>query len=285
MLPYAFMSGFLVLSNLSALLVDMHLGSLERGAIVITVDCHSCSSRKALRIALVLNLGKPYCQIGAKPGKKADTFSLARPSQPQSLLQLKDVVLSTAIHLKRTSPTPVLTPSGVSSRSVSPFSRRPSPPRSTSPIPSTSGLELQRSTKKTQEAMTLATKGSTKSKAAKEVIKSLTAQLKDLAGRLPPSGYDSENIRPAYLPNGVQYPDLNGEHYTRAESLSGSGLASVGLESSLMNRTETDDYPDVKLPNPGQWQYSCAVLGVETGGACHAVDEAVSPTEVAATPI
>lgn len=103
-------------------------------------------------------------------------------------------------------------------------------------------------------------------------------QLKDLAERLPPGVYDAENIRPAYLPNGLEpngihYPDSNGERHTRAESISGSSLASIGLESSLMNRTEgnlpgsygtnhlyqqnrssvtsngTDDYPDVKLPN------------------------------------
>ena len=102
-------------------------------------------------------------------------------------------------------------------------------------------------------------------------------QLKDLAERLPPGAYDAESIRPAYLPNGLEpngihYPDINGERHTRAESISGSSLASIGLESSLMSRTEgiltgsyganiyqqnrgsvtsngTDDYPDVKLPN------------------------------------
>ncbi|XP_020233666.1 PH, RCC1 and FYVE domains-containing protein 1 [Cajanus cajan] len=264
-----------------------------------------------------MDLIKQLDSKAAKQGKKADTFSLVRNSQAPSMLQLKDVVLSTAIDLKRAAPRPVLTSSGVNSRSVSPFSRRPSPPRSATPIPTTSGLsfsksiadslkktnellnqevsklrgqvetlrqrcelqelELQRSAKKTQEAMALAAEESAKSKAAKEVIKSLTAQLKDLAERLPPGAYDAENIRPAYLPNGLEsngihYPELNGERHTRAESISGSSLASIGLESSLMNRTEgtlpgsygahlyqqnrgyvtsngTDDYPDVKLPN------------------------------------
>ena len=96
-------------------------------------------------------------KAAAKQGKKADTFSLVRTSQPQSLLQLKDVVLSTAIDLKRTAPRPVLTPSGVSSRSVSPFSRRPSPPRSATPIPTTSGLSFSKSItdslKKTNELL------------------------------------------------------------------------------------------------------------------------------------
>jgi len=103
-------------------------------------------------------------------------------------------------------------------------------------------------------------------------------QLKDLAEKLPPEAYDAENIRPAYLPNGLEsngihYPDTNGEQ-DRAESISGSSLASIGLESSLFNRTACDlpgafgtnlhqqiravvtsngtsNHPDVKLPNGG----------------------------------
>lgn len=102
-------------------------------------------------------------------------------------------------------------------------------------------------------------------------------QLKDLAERLPPGVYDAENIRPAYSPNGLEpngihYPDSNGERHSRAESISGSSLASLRLESSPMSRAEgnfpgsygtnfyqqnrssltsngTDDYQDAKLPN------------------------------------
>ncbi|KAE9618312.1 hypothetical protein Lal_00047594 [Lupinus albus] len=254
----------------------------------------------------------------AKQGKKADTFTHVRTTQTPSLLQLKDVVFSTTNDLKRTVPISIPISSGVSSRSVSPFSRKSSPPRSATPIPTTSGLsfsksitdslkktnellnqevlklrsqveilkqrcelqelEIQRSAKKTQEAMTLAAEESSKSRAAKEVIKSLAAQLKDLAERLPPGVFDAENIRPTYQPNGlepntVHYPDSNGECHARAESISGSSLASMGLESSMMNnRTEgnlpgsygtnlyqknmglvtsngRDDYPDAKLLN------------------------------------
>ncbi|XWS15246.1 hypothetical protein CRYUN_Cryun35bG0078300 [Craigia yunnanensis] len=306
------------------------------------VHCHSCSSRKALRVALVPNNpGKPYrvcdscftklnkiseagnnrrnsvprlsgenkdrldrAEIGlsksatpfnmdlikqldskaAKQGKKTETFSLVRSTQAPSVLQLKDVVLSTAIDLRRTVPKPILTPSAVSSRSVSPFSRRPSPPRSATPIPTTSGLsfsksitdslkktnellnqevlklraqvetlrkrcelqelELQKSTKKAQEAMAVAAEESAKSKAAKEVIKSLTAQLKDMAERLPPGVYDIENIRTAYLPNGlepngVHYPDANGEGHLRSDSIGGSFLASpTALDSSTIYGTQ-----------------------------------------------
>ncbi|RVW85032.1 PH, RCC1 and FYVE domains-containing protein 1 [Vitis vinifera] len=292
------------------------------------VHCHSCSSRKALRAALAPNPGKPYRENkdrldkaeirlsksampsnldlikqldskAAKQGKKADTFSLVRPSQAP-LLQLKDVVLFSAVDLRRTVPRPILTPSGVSSRSVSPFSRKPSPPRSATPVPTTSGLsfsksiadslkktnellnqevlklrgqveslrercelqelELQKSAKKVQEAMVVATEESAKSKAAKEVIKSLTAQVifwilycprslevqfsQDMAERLPPGVYDAECMRPAYLPNGLEpngihYPDSNGERHSRSDSINGSCLASpTGTYSAVINGTQ-----------------------------------------------
>ncbi|QHO44196.1 Leucine-rich repeat receptor-like serine/threonine-protein kinase [Arachis hypogaea] len=213
-----------------------------------------------------MDLTKQLDSKAAKQGKKADTFSLVRTSQAPSLLQLKDVVLATAVDLKRTAPRPVVAPSGVSSKSVSPFSRRPSPPRSATPIPTTSGLSFfksiadslkrtnelsnqevqklhsQRSTKKTQDAMAMAAEESAKCKAAKEVRKSLTAQLKGFAEKLPPGAYDAENIKPAYLPNsiepnGIHLPDSNGGHHLRAKSISGSSLASTAFESSLLNRT------------------------------------------------
>ncbi|PON99646.1 Regulator of chromosome condensation (RCC1) family with FYVE zinc finger domain-containing protein [Trema orientale] len=229
-----------------------------------------------------MDLIKQLDNKAAKQGKKAETFSLVRSSQAPSLLQLKDVVLSTAVDLRRTVPKPVLTSSGVSSRSVSPFSRRPSPPRSATPVPTTSGLsfsksisdglkktnellnqevlklraqvetlrqrcelqelELQKSTKKAQEAMALAAEESAKSEAAKEVIKSLTAQLKDLAKKLPPGVYDSESMKLAYLPNGLDqngmhYPDQNGEHHSRSDS-----ITSTGTDSALLNGTHAFNY-------------------------------------------
>ncbi|KAL4375702.1 hypothetical protein AHAS_Ahas05G0308200 [Arachis hypogaea] len=197
-----------------------------------------------------MDLTKQLDSKAAKQGKKADTFSLVRTSQAPSLLQLKDVVLATAVDLKRTAPRPVVAPSGVSSKSVSPFSRRPSPPRSATPIPTTSGLSFfksiadslkrtnelsnqevqklhsQRSTKKTQDAMAMAAEESAKCKAAKEVRKSLTAQLKGFAEKLPPGAYDAENIKPAYLPNSIE---PNGIHLPDSN----------------------DNYPDARLSNGG----------------------------------
>ncbi|XP_050365194.1 PH, RCC1 and FYVE domains-containing protein 1-like [Argentina anserina] len=230
-----------------------------------------------------VDLIKQLDSKAAKQGKKAETFSLVRSSQTPSLLQLKDVVMSAAVDLRRTVPKPVLTtPSGVSSRSVSPFSRRPSPPRFATPVPTTSGLsfsksiadslkktnellnqevlklrsqvdslrqrcelqevELQNSTKKAQEAMAVAAEEAAKSKAAKEVIKSLTAQLKDLAERLPPGVYDTESIKQAYPsnglePNGIHNPD--GDNHSRSSSMSNSYLiSSMGIDSNTVNGSQ-----------------------------------------------
>ncbi|XP_052191393.1 PH, RCC1 and FYVE domains-containing protein 1-like isoform X1 [Diospyros lotus] len=256
-----------------------------------------------------------------KQGKKPDAFSLGRPYQAPSLLQLKDVVISTAVDLRRTVPKPALTPSAVSSRSVSPFSRKPSPPRSATPVPTTTGLsfsksvtdslkktnellnqevqrlrsqveslrhrcelqelELQKSTKKTQDAMALAAEESAKSKAAKEVIKSLTAQLKDMAERLPPGVYNADSMRGIYPsngfePNGIHNPDANGEYHSNffnssdlassmgADPAPVNGMLSPGeLSKDSLGGSETnthdqkegvlnpsrDGHPEFRLPN------------------------------------
>ncbi|CAI9266580.1 unnamed protein product [Lactuca saligna] len=188
----------------------------------------------------------------AKQGKKGDTF-LGRSSQAP-LMQLKDVVLYG--DFRRAIPKPVVTQSSVSSRSVSPFSRKASPPRSATPVPTTSGLsfskgvsdslkktndllnqevlklraqveslmrecdmqevELQKSRKKSQEAMVLAAEESAKCKAAKDVIKSLTAQLKDMAERLPAGSYDFESIQV----KSASVLEQNGVHYLNANDIS-----------------------------------------------------------------
>ncbi|XP_072984660.1 PH, RCC1 and FYVE domains-containing protein 1 [Typha latifolia] len=115
--------------------------------------------------------------------------------------------------------------SRIVSRATSPISRRTSPPRSTTPTPTLGGLtsqklvvdnvdktddnlsqevlrlraqvetltrksqlqevELDRTTKQLKEAIAIAGEETAKCKAAKEVIKSLTAQLKGMAERLP----------------------------------------------------------------------------------------------------
>lgn len=92
----------------------------------------------------------------ARQGKKGDAFPLGRASQVTSL-QLKDIVLATGNDFRYPVPKPIVTQSGVSSRSVSPFSRKSSPPRSATPIPTTTGLSFSKnvadSLKKTNDLL------------------------------------------------------------------------------------------------------------------------------------
>ncbi|KAF6153057.1 hypothetical protein GIB67_034779 [Kingdonia uniflora] len=164
--------------------------------------------------------------------------------------------------------------SRIASRATSPISRRSSPPRSTTPTPTLGGLitpkfvvddakktndglseevlqlriqvenltrksqlqevELERTTKQLQEAISIAGEETAKCKAAKEVIKSLTSQLKDMAERLPvgavrnskPPSYASFSSSPASSdfstvamdrlssPMASQDPDINGSNNT-----------------------------------------------------------------------
>lgn len=219
----------------------------------------------------------------AKQGKKTDALSFLRTPQMNSLLQLRDIALSGGLDLNRPVPRAVRTTAVRSvntSRAVSPFSRKPSPPRSTTPVPTTHGLsigkgaadnlaktnemlnqeverlraqvdnlrhrcevqelELQKSAKKVQEAMTLVAEESSKSKAAKEVIKSLTAQLKDMAERLPPDqgAYDGNESKQMHFPNGTElhaaiYSSTNGIHQLQNESISALNTPSLNTGRSL----------------------------------------------------
>uniref|UniRef100_A0A0A9DAV5 Uncharacterized protein n=1 Tax=Arundo donax TaxID=35708 RepID=A0A0A9DAV5_ARUDO len=126
--------------------------------------------------------------------------------------------------------------SRIVSRATSPISRRASPPRSTTPTPTLGGLtsprvvandgkptndalsqdvlnlrsqvesltrksqllevELERTTKQLKEAISIAGEETAKCKAAKEVIKSLTAQLKGMAERLPGGAAKNSKLPP-----------------------------------------------------------------------------------------
>ncbi|XP_024190587.1 PH, RCC1 and FYVE domains-containing protein 1 isoform X2 [Rosa chinensis] len=125
--------------------------------------------------------------------------------------------------------------SRIASRATSPTSRRSSPPRAKTPTPALSGItlpnvveyargtndglseeiiklraqvedltrksrvqdtELERTTHQLKEAVKVADEETAKCKAAKEVIKSLTAQLKEMAERLPIGTARSSDTRP-----------------------------------------------------------------------------------------
>ncbi|XP_073013101.1 PH, RCC1 and FYVE domains-containing protein 1-like [Typha latifolia] len=199
----------------------------------------------------------------AKHGKK-DSLSFIRSPHITSLLHLKDIALAGGLDLNRavhTSTVQSVNPS----RTVSPFSRKPSPLHSATPLPKASGLsfsksvaeslkktnellnqevqklhvqaqnlrqrcdlqevELQKFAKKAQEAMAVAAEESAKSKAAKEVIKSLTAQLKDMAEKLPQVVQEGSEMKTIHMPNGIDshinhHSNLNGMHQSGSNSRS-----------------------------------------------------------------
>lgn len=101
-----------------------------------------------------MELIKQLDSKAAKQGRRTDTFSIVRPTQAH--LQLKDG--TNAVDIRRLAPMPIPMANGVNSRSMSPLSsRRPSPPRSATPVPTASGLSFSRgiadSLKKTNELL------------------------------------------------------------------------------------------------------------------------------------
>ncbi|ONK63536.1 uncharacterized protein A4U43_C07F16240 [Asparagus officinalis] len=158
--------------------------------------------------------------------------------------------------------------SRIASRATSPVSRRTSPPRSTTPTPTLGGLtspkfvvddakktndglnqevlrlkaqvenltrkaqlqeiELERTTKQLKEAIAVAGEETAKCKAAKEVIKSLTSQLKDMAERLPGGG----------LRNGGKLPSL--ASFSSSPASSDFSVAAIDQMSSLITSHEPD---------------------------------------------
>ncbi|KAL3634916.1 PH, RCC1 and FYVE domains-containing protein 1 [Castilleja foliolosa] len=179
--------------------------------------------------------------------------------------------------VRRNIPKPILTPMGVASRPVSPFSRKSSPPRSATPVPTTSGLvysqnvtdslrktnkllnqelhnlrvqveslrnrcelqefELQKSAKRADEATALAGDESAKCNAAKEVIRSLTAQLKDMAEKLPSESYDPQSLKLVY-PHDERTEISYHTHEEEMNSRLDAVINSVGSES-LADAVET----------------------------------------------
>lgn len=79
-----------------------------------------------------------YIEVkSGKPGNKNDSLSIVRASQVPSLLQLKDIAFPSSLSALQNALKPVVTTppqSAPSSRSTSPYSRRPSPTRSVTPV-------------------------------------------------------------------------------------------------------------------------------------------------------
>lgn len=167
--------------------------------------------------------------------------------------------------------------SRIVSRATSPISRRPSPPRSTTPTPTLGGLaspklvvddskrvndglsqeviklraqvesltrkaqlqevELERTTTKLKEAMSIARDETVKCNAAKEVIKSLTAQLKDMAERLPVGA--TRNIKSPSFTSFSSNPALsdvsNGSVDQLTGQITGQEPDSIGSNNQLLS--------------------------------------------------
>ncbi|XP_022748801.1 PH, RCC1 and FYVE domains-containing protein 1-like [Durio zibethinus] len=176
-----------------------------------------------------------YLEIRAgKPGARYDSPSLIRASQVPSLSQLKDIAFPSSLTViqnafKPATPSPTPPPqSPINSRSNSPYSRKPSPPRSATHTFSRSvieslrksnellnqevaklqnqikslkqkcdsqDMEIQKLRKNARESALYAVEESSKSKEAKEVMKSITDQLKEITEKLPPEVSESETFR------------------------------------------------------------------------------------------
>ncbi|KAL3653329.1 hypothetical protein CASFOL_003010 [Castilleja foliolosa] len=172
--------------------------------------------------------------------------------------------------------------SRIVSRATSPISRRASPPRSTTPTPTLGGLtipriglddkkmthdslnqevitlraqvetltrkaqlqeaELERTTKQLKEAISIAGEETAKCKAAKEVIKSLTAQLKEMAERLPVGSARNTKSPPF---SALAPPSIAQDFATTASFVRVNGPDLESNESNnllLSNRSSTASY-------------------------------------------
>ncbi|KAG8663128.1 PH, RCC1 and FYVE domains-containing protein 1 [Manihot esculenta] len=171
--------------------------------------------------------------------------------------------------------------SRIVSRATSPISRRTSPPRSTTPTPTLGGLtspkivvddakraneslsqeviklrvqvenlthkaqlqeaELERTTKQLKEAIAITGEETAKCKAAKEVIKSLTAQLKGMAERLPVGA--ARNIKsPSFtslaLPTpSIDVPNASLDHLNGR--ITSEGSVTIGLNSQILSNSSS----------------------------------------------
>ncbi|KAH0713722.1 hypothetical protein KY289_009681 [Solanum tuberosum] len=195
--------------------------------------------------------------------------------------------------------------SRIVSRATSPISRRASPPRSTTPTPTLGGLtspkivlddakrtndglsqeviklraqvenltrkaqlqeiELERTTKQLKEAIAIAGEETAKCKAAKEVIKSLTSQLKEMAERLPvgasrnikspTSFFSGSNLTASDIPNGcidrvhsqLTFQDV--EPNVSNSQLLSNGSSNVSNRNAVQNR---QGFPEPTTRNGGR---------------------------------
>ncbi|KAL5222174.1 hypothetical protein ABZP36_026887 [Zizania latifolia] len=196
--------------------------------------------------------------------------------------------------------------SRIVSRATSPILRRASPPRSTTPTPTLSGLtsprvvaddakptndslshevlnlrsqvenltrkshhlevELERTTKQLKEAIVISGEETAKCKAAKEVIKSLTAQLKGMAERLPGGVAKNSKLPPLsgiHIPNEILSsateslgsPSSSGEQISNGPNgmLASNGPSSVRSKSGYPEVKNGSRLPEAESCHEAEW--------------------------------
>ncbi|KAL5058301.1 hypothetical protein RYX36_029905 [Vicia faba] len=173
---------------------------------------------------------EPFKYLEMRTNNKLGNSSMLPPSQIPSITQMKEMAFpsSAAGSIQNSmklaiAPAPPSTPP-LNSRSVSPYARRPSPPRSNSPgfsrslieslkktnellnqevsklqnqnrsLKQKSDMEIQKLHKNIKDAALLAAEESSKHKAAKEFFESMVTQLKEMTEQLPPEVLESEKF-------------------------------------------------------------------------------------------
>uniref|UniRef100_A0A5B7B6B8 Uncharacterized protein n=1 Tax=Davidia involucrata TaxID=16924 RepID=A0A5B7B6B8_DAVIN len=220
----------------------------------------------------------------AKTGGKSDSYSIVRASQVPSLLQLKDIAFPSSLSALQNAFKPVMTTTpqpppppppqlqpAANSRPASPYSRRPSPPRSATPVFSRGVIdslkktnellnqevtklqnqvrslkqkcevqdtEIQKVHKNAQEASLLAAEKSSKCTVAKEVLKSITSQLKEMTEKLPPEILDSKTFKSMH----AQVKDFLSTNGAQASKSYSSLPSDLGYDQQ--NRPETTSLVD-----------------------------------------
>ncbi|KAE8679939.1 XB3 in, putative isoform 1 [Hibiscus syriacus] len=202
-----------------------------------SIDSREKSERVEIRSSRLLlspnrELVKYLEIMTRKPGPRIDASQM-RASQVPSPLQLRESTLPSSLVPFQTAFRPATSPaaspshSPLNSRSGSPYSRRPSPPRGTNTFSKnvieslrksnehlnqevsklqnqvkclkqkcdTQDVEIQKLRKTAQESASYALRETSKFKEAKEVVKSIIDQLKELTEKLPSEVSESETFK------------------------------------------------------------------------------------------
>ncbi|RXH78343.1 hypothetical protein DVH24_001861, partial [Malus domestica] len=222
-----------------------------------------------------------------KPGGvRSESPSIVRASQVPSLLQLKDIAFPSSLSALQNVLKPVMTtPSQPNSRSTSPYSRRPSPPRSTTPIFSRSVIdslkktndtltqevskmqnqvkslkhkcdaqevEIKKLRKHVKEAGSLADDQYSKCRAAKELVKSITEQMREWEDKIPPEISDSDTFK-ALRTQAEDFMNTNiGRPSSDLDQHYATDRTSLVVESSRMEDNKAKDSAEAEQQNSSE---------------------------------